>query len=352
MKYEELNRRVTQGIKSPDLDRGVISDCFHSAIRDLQEASLCSKLKVVKQCPSSTYNIVAGSKASGVVTLTLDARHYFDTDQEVVVADAGADYNGTVRVMSGGNLGDTYDANLKFQYTLGSNSPSAITSGTVSIPSLYSVKINPEYLGIDWAKDKAASDAAKVNKFKVECLSVDAVWIVNSDGTKSRVNIMSSEERQHVRDQNLLTSDDGEEDNLQDFWGSIDLDRGGIFFESPIDLIGKQIEFWMRYAIPYIADAHVATVKTADGNTDISLMDTFIETIPSRFHERLIYGIKYHIYKYLSEIDPKHDGYRQLFKAEWEGVAIPFVRQESNKRVSREQIDNIIPEGVFRSWRK
>ena len=366
MNFNDLNRRATSTINSVDVTPRIVNDAMFSAIRDLQESTLCSKMKVVKQCPSSSYTVSSATKAAtGIVTLTLSARHYIDPGQEITVANVGAAYNGTFNVMGGGTLGETYDENTKIQYTFGSASAASAATGSVTVPAQYVVKINPFFEGIDHDRDTASTDAAKVNKFKVVCLSVDNMWIINSDLTKNRVNVMSSNSRQVVRDSAISGDGDIAASTLvflsgatqsvattygDVFYASLDFEKNAIILESTVDMAGKQVEFWLRYAIPYIQDANVASVLAADGSTPITLMDSLIQTIPDRFHERLVRGVKYKIYDALSEMDPKYDGLRQKFQVEWMTLDIPFVQQEANKHVSRELTDEVVPKGVFSEW--
>lgn len=336
MTFEDVRRRVT--IAMPDTvmalyDDRLLNDAIFKALRDVQEECRCSRMKVRKTLPKSSYAITAGTKTGGTVVLTLNERHEYDELQPVDVVSGNAEYDGSFGISS-------IPAYNQIQYVFKSNSSGAIASGVVNTPELFMCNITPEFQGIDYHRDTANTANEKKNKFKVDVLNVDMVWELTSEGKLNPFAIGDAKQIQLYKDDpEWRASVDAILDMAK---GAIEFDKDQIRLESPVDLRSKTLEFWIRFAVPYIQDAHVT--QTGSGAV---LMDSMIQTIPVRFHERLTDSIKYNVYCMINErSEGKYEKIVNELYAK-RGIDMNFIRAESAVSPALNNIQTFVPQGVF-----
>lgn len=312
MTINDLKRRATSGIKDINkFDGRMLSDSTFSAIREMQEDTRCSRLSKRKTIPSASIAITSSTKAAGIVTITTSTEHNLDPNLSLTIAlnTPNADYDGSIVIIA-------TPSPTTFTYKLGTNSPAAGGAGIATFGPAYECFVNPEFVGTDYALNTSY-------KFKVETVNVDAVWKVDNQGKLTPVYL--SDRRTIQVDRDLASS-------LNDFSqeGAVQFDNQYVKFYAPWDLTGLTLEFWLRIQIPYGPDGLVATGTIAN---------SYLETIPHRFHERLVSGVKYHLYTLMEERDGAQGKYLnqiQLLSKQWYDKDLPYVKSRSNEFISLE----------------
>jgi hypothetical protein len=190
--------------------------------------------------------------------------------------------------------------------------------------SAYSASLEPEYI-----------DSGDPNKkFNIDILSVEKIFIVNADATMSEVlpNMPT-----------LIKAREIEQPNDNQFFAFVDVNRDKPFIMTDFDLNGKTMEFWTYFMIPYVKDGNVS------GFLANNLADLMISTIATKFQDRLVSGVKFHIYRSLFErevdekIKKKQFEVMTMYSNQWYNVDMTFVKQEVNKNYQHQAVYTLKP---------
>lgn len=337
MTFLELQRLVEGSLADQGeiYDRKILSDACFRAIRELQQETRCSKMRVRKQCPAASITISTSTKAAGIITITTSAAHNLDVGLSGTIAltAPNAEYDGVMTILA-------VPSTVTFTYKLGSSSPAAGGAGKLNLAAFYETRLNPTFQGSDFA-------AASTNTFNIECVNVDAVWSVGSLTSATALNpifLYDTRTIQFAKDNMLILNSDS-----TTLTGTVDFDNQYVKLFSPIDLTGKLLEFWIRFQIPYIADAFVGSV-TIGATSGVSIQNSLVETIPQKYQGNLEDGIKYYIYRMLEEKSGGKGAYAQLmslFGARWLTKILPVVKQDSNEYIANETVSWVQPTQLF-----
>ena len=167
----------------------------------------------------------------------------------------------------------------------------------------------------------------------VECLYVDSMYRVGLDGTKNPIKITNRQSIQDERDNGANYND------ASDYTAAIEWNKNNIHIFTPWDMTGSTIELWIRFQIPYVQDANVGTNA-----------DSYLDTIPVQFQNRLVSGVKYHIYESMEEMSGFSGKYKpmmDIFGNQWFNRDLPYVKQEANHARTSADVHIIKPSGVF-----
>ena len=167
----------------------------------------------------------------------------------------------------------------------------------------------------------------------VECLYIDSMYRVGLDGTKNPIKITNRQSIQDERDNGANYND------ASDYTAAIEWNKNNIHIFTPWDMTGSTIEFWIRFQIPYVQDANVG-----------SNADSYLDTIPVQFQNRLVSGVKYHIYESMEEMSGFSGKYKpmmDIFGNQWFNRDLPYVKQEANHARTSADVHIIKPSGVF-----
>lgn len=167
----------------------------------------------------------------------------------------------------------------------------------------------------------------------VECLYVDSMYRVGLDGTKNPIKITNRQSIQDERDNGANYND------ASDYTAAIEWNKNNIHIFTPWDMTGSTIELWIRFQIPYVQDANVG-----------SNADSYLDTIPVQFQNRLVSGVKYHIYESMEEMSGFSGKYKpmmDIFGNQWFNRDLPYVKQEANHSRTSADVHIIRPSGVF-----
>lgn len=214
---------------------------------------------------------------------------------------------------------DTYCSILRGQLAVSSSS--------------YKLTIATTFYGTDYD-----SVTKPNNKFNVIPVRIDAIWLVNSDGTLTAVFLLDNRTVQYQKDAVLI---------YEDYYGIVETEGVNTVLRTPYDQNGYTFEFWLRYKIPYIQSAFTNTV-TIGANT-VDIRNSLLETIPERYQDLLTRGIKYHFYNSLMEKTNTQEfaAVRQLYGEEWYNKILPRVKQESLKPIAKEVTFTVVVPQIF-----
>lgn len=167
----------------------------------------------------------------------------------------------------------------------------------------------------------------------VECLYVDSMYRVGLDGTKNPIKITNRQSIQDERDNGANYND------ASDYTAAIEWNKNNIHIFTPWDMTGSTIELWIRFQIPYIQNDNVGANA-----------DSYLDTIPVQFQNRLVSGVKYHIYESMEEMSGFSGKYKpmmDIFGNQWFNRDLPYVKQEANHSRTSADVHIIRPSGVF-----
>jgi len=293
------------------------SDAIFMAEREMQESTLCSRSKLRQTIFGITtigsVTITAGGSGYGAPTVTFTGGGGRGAAGTVIVSggvvtgviitDGGEGYISapTVAIVGGGGSGAT-----------------AVAVGS----ECYKAYILPQFKGTDYYT------TGTTHLYTVDCLNVDAIFAVETDGTLTPLYVYDVKTIQLDKDANLQSINLDTSDEI-----AVHFDGQYIAISAPFDMAGKTLEIWLRFAIPYSADANVATVS------GVTIMNSLLEAIPAKFHTRLLSGIKYHIYKMMKErtLDGMYDEQMVMYQQEWVERDLPFVKSKANEVIHFEE---------------
>ena len=170
------------------------------------------------------------------------------------------------------------------------------------------------------------------SEIPIECLYVDAMFKVGTDGTKTPIKLKDRYTVSAEKDTGVSST------SSEDLSGAILWDRNNIQIFTPWDMTDCTLEMWIRFQIPYVQDANVGTNA-----------NSYIDTIPVQFQNRLISGVKYHIYEAMEELSGfsgKYQPMMKVFGEQWFHRDLPYVKQEVNGTKAAETVHYVKPATV------
>jgi hypothetical protein len=166
----------------------------------------------------------------------------------------------------------------------------------------------------------------------VECLYVDAAFKVDTDGTKIPIKLIDRYTISAEKDLGISYT------GSDDLRGAVVWNKNNIVIFTPWDMTGCTLELWIRFQIPYVQDANVG----ANANS-------YLDTVPVQFQNRLISGVKYHIYEAMEELSGFSGKYQPMMKVfgdQWFHRDLPYVKQEVNGTKAAETVHFVKPATV------
>ena len=244
---------------------------------------------------------VASGESSSTIKAVLEASIENGSVTDVDISGAGLGYFSQPTITFSGGVGSGFLATAEIQSTVFNKVVSA----------------------------KFSSSSA--SEIPIECLYVDAMFKVDTDGTKIPIKLV---DRYSVS----AERDTGVSSNTEDLHGAVEWNRGNIEIFTPWDMTDCTLEMWIRFQIPYVQDANVGTNA-----------NSYIDTIPVQFQNRLISGVKYHIYEAMEELSGfsgKYQPMMKVFGEQWFRRDLPYVKQEVNGTKAAETVHYVKPATV------
>ena len=170
------------------------------------------------------------------------------------------------------------------------------------------------------------------SEIPIECLYVDAMFKVGTDGTKTPIKLKDRYTVSAEKDTGVSST------SSEDLSGAVLWDRNNIQIFTPWDMTDCTLEMWIRFQIPYVQDANIGTNA-----------NSYIDTIPVQFQNRLISGVKYHIYEAMEELSGfsgKYQPMMKVFGEQWFRRDLPYVKQEVNGTKAAETVHYVKPATV------